>query len=500
MRLRLLSLANAVAAGAGMAACLYAMGAAVWVIAHRWAYPYELEWSEGIMAQMVQRVMWGQPVYHAPSVDWMPLGYTPLYYFASAALALVRGLELPTLRLVSIAGTCLTVLALVSIVTRITGHWRSALAGAGMLAAAFAPSGFWFDTARVDSLMVGLSCAGAAILYRAESSRRWALGAFVLVLAFWCKQPALFFVAACGVLALRRGRRAAAAYGTVAGLGILLPLALLHVDTDGWSTFCLFTLVSTSVRPENARLFFLDDLLLTWWPLLALGSGWIFLSGEDRWYTGALLAAGLTAAFGARLRPGGYDNVLLPLQVSLATLGVCGAFAWASRLRTQGAPVWVLVATQVVWTTYSPAAQVPSERDAAFWEAFLSRIAAVPGEVLIPTTAFIQRGAGKASHATWLPAMELQEAANPQGRAFKRALRERLASGHVGAVVLTEEGGAFGMDPVLEGWSKVDLRLPDRGGAGYPVTGWRIRPRWLLVPPCAPASAIDCRQEAHPPD
>jgi hypothetical protein len=392
-------------------------------------------------------------------------------------------------------GTALALLGIVSIVVRMTGNWRSAIASTGMLGAAFAPAGFWFDLARVDSLMLGLLCLGAAILYRARSARRWALGALVLVLAFWCKQPAVFFLAAFAVLAARSGRRAAVTFGTVAALGVLAPLALLHVASDGWSTFCLFTMANAAVNPLNARLFLVDDLLLTWWPLLVVATGWVFLSRDDKWYAAALLAAGFVAAFGARMRPGGFDNVLLPVQAPLVTLAVAAAFAWARRPGPYAALAWILIATQVAWTAYSPAAQVPSQRDREFWDAFLTRIGALPGEVLVPTTAFIQRGAGKASNATWLPIMELERFSNPHVPEFKRTLRERLSSGRVGGVVLAEErdtpagpGLAFGMEALLADWQTADLALGP--GAGYPVTGWQIRPRWLLLPPGTPSPAL----------
>ena len=48
-------------------------------IAHRVAYPYDLEWMEGGMLHHALRIQQGQGIYNPPSIDFIPYLYTPLY-------------------------------------------------------------------------------------------------------------------------------------------------------------------------------------------------------------------------------------------------------------------------------------------------------------------------------------------------------------------------------------------------------------------------------------
>ena len=45
----------------------------------RMAHPYELEWFEGTSVDLVRRVFAGQPLYVAPSIDFVPHLYAPFY-------------------------------------------------------------------------------------------------------------------------------------------------------------------------------------------------------------------------------------------------------------------------------------------------------------------------------------------------------------------------------------------------------------------------------------
>src|SRR5262249_52665499 len=57
----------------------------------RMGYPFELEWLEGITLEHVRRILAGQPIYVAPSLSFVPLNYTPLFFQVSAGVAAVLG-------------------------------------------------------------------------------------------------------------------------------------------------------------------------------------------------------------------------------------------------------------------------------------------------------------------------------------------------------------------------------------------------------------------------
>src|SRR5712691_1385298 len=60
--------------------------------ARRLAYPYDLEWMEGGMLVHAWRLMHGETIYPAPSVDFIPYLYTPGYPALLAGLGKVFGL------------------------------------------------------------------------------------------------------------------------------------------------------------------------------------------------------------------------------------------------------------------------------------------------------------------------------------------------------------------------------------------------------------------------
>src|SRR5687768_4143326 len=137
----------------------------VTVAAARAAYPFELEWLEGGTLEHVWRILDGRSLYVAPSLEFTPFFYAPLYYYAAAAASLVVGPGFLALRLVSLAASagCFALIAV--LVHRETRSGLAALAAAGLFAATYRHTGAWLDLGRGDSLML-LGLLGAAVLLR----------------------------------------------------------------------------------------------------------------------------------------------------------------------------------------------------------------------------------------------------------------------------------------------------------------------------------------------
>src|SRR6185437_16781118 len=70
---------------------LVAIGAYLFVALLRLDYPFALEQLEGNSLVEVHRILAGQALYPAPSVEYVPDGYPPLYFYVSAAAARVLG-------------------------------------------------------------------------------------------------------------------------------------------------------------------------------------------------------------------------------------------------------------------------------------------------------------------------------------------------------------------------------------------------------------------------
>ncbi|MBV8949755.1 MAG: glycosyltransferase family 39 protein, partial [Actinobacteria bacterium] len=191
----------------------------LWIVAHRVAYPYELQWMEGGTVELVNRLIRGRSLYTAPTLRFTPWPYPPFYFLVSSALARVIGVGFLPLRLVSIAASIGVLLVIGVLVHGETDDRAAAVFAAGVYAATFRLAGAWADIGRVDSLWL-LLCLGAVLAARrAASWRAGALVGVVFFLASFTKQDGLI-VAAPVIVALVVARRRAgiAAAGLLASL------------------------------------------------------------------------------------------------------------------------------------------------------------------------------------------------------------------------------------------------------------------------------------------
>jgi hypothetical protein len=304
-----------VAALAGLAVIAAYVGVAV----ARLGYPGHLEILEDNSLVEVHRILAGQQLYPPPSAGYVPDGYPPLYFAASAAVASVLGQSYLPLRLVSLAASLACFAILGRLVQRETGSRGAGAAAAGLLAATYFATDTWFDLGRVDSLFLALSVAG---LYAARWARR-PRGAVVVGLllgaAFCTKQSALAEGAAV-LMALAVGPRrrlagpAAIAYAAVVG-GSTLALGLA---SHGWYVYYVFEQMSQhALSPSSASQFWVSELL----PTLGVAISAAVLGARRMPLTMLAGCAALVAeSFAARAQAGSNLNDLLPAYLAVAVL------------------------------------------------------------------------------------------------------------------------------------------------------------------------------------
>src|SRR3984885_6571972 len=126
------------------------------VALRRLHYPFELDRLESGMMSSVWRIIHGRPLYSAPSMGGVPFLYAPAFFYLSAALSRVTGLEYSTLRLVSILATLGSFTAVYAFVYRETRRYTAALLSVGLFACLYDFCLGWYDVGRVDSLSVFL--------------------------------------------------------------------------------------------------------------------------------------------------------------------------------------------------------------------------------------------------------------------------------------------------------------------------------------------------------
>ena len=69
----------------------YFAGAFLYVAISRMGYMFTLEWLEGASLIAVRQLLAGHPLYAQPTFQYVPLIYSPLYYYVSALFATVLG-------------------------------------------------------------------------------------------------------------------------------------------------------------------------------------------------------------------------------------------------------------------------------------------------------------------------------------------------------------------------------------------------------------------------
>src|SRR5262245_60258037 len=70
-----------------LAVAAYYLLAYLGVALARIGYPFELEWLEGQSLEEVRRLLAGQPIYAAPSLEFVASNYPPLYFVLAAGSA-----------------------------------------------------------------------------------------------------------------------------------------------------------------------------------------------------------------------------------------------------------------------------------------------------------------------------------------------------------------------------------------------------------------------------
>lgn len=492
-----------------------ALAGLAFAVARRIAYPYDLEWMEGGMLCHALRVVEREPIYAEPSARFASFAYTPLYPILLGLLAPVAGVGYLPARAVSIAAFAGALVAGYAFVRRAGASRAAAFGTAALPAAAFAPTGAWYDLARIDSLFLGLTAAAIAVGWwkRRGVAGPVAAGA-LMAAAFFAKQTALPFAGALGLALLVARPRAAALYAaTLAGLGGAL-LAWAHAASSGWFWTYVFGLhrrhpfdVIDAAIVTPARL------------LLLLGPGLVLLAlalrrprAPDLLYAAGMALTGLLASGLGAGTEWSYHNALIP-GVYFAALAVGTAAAVVETRRPVVASLLLAAAIAcapggllalaaraapraglALPLGYDPRAFLPSAADRERGDALVARLAASPGDVFVPDHSFYAHLAGKPTFLHAMNLADLEEAGWRVPRDLVERMRqkrfsvvvvdreERENEAHDPAVLAREEEEAIGLVPGLA----KNYRLAERIDGPRIYSGGRFTPCCVLVPREAP--------------
>lgn len=476
---------------------LLAVGAAfvvTWVaiVCLRIGYPFDLEWMEGGSVMEVQRILQGDKLYVAPTIEFVPYIYNPLYFYVCAAAAKLSGPGYVPLRAVSFASSLGSALVIFALVRRETRSAYMALLSACLFAATYRASGTWFDLARVDALFLFLFLCAVLALRCAASLRGYLLAGLVLYLAFMTKQTGLIVAPPLMLYALIAGGRRGWAF--VAAFCVPSALTIVGLDAlhDGWYTYYAFKLSGRHlIQPGMTAHFWLRDILAPF--AVATGLGGFYLFGAWRHgqkdavrFFGLFTTGAFTAAFYSRIHEGGAENTLMPAHAALTVLfGLAGHHA-LERIRRRGEPSrieWALYAVcllQFAALVYTPSTLVPTRRDLAAGWSLVTTLSEIEGEVMIDSYPTLAGMAGKKNlaHGTAMKDVVLGDENDPQRKELNDALGQAIDSGRFAAIVLGPDD-LIPEDYVRRRYPRVQ-KLFNEPDVFLPVAGYPTRPELLF--------------------
>jgi hypothetical protein len=499
----------------------------VWLLASaiggRIAYPYDLEWMEGGMLHHALRLQSGDGIYNEPSVVFIPYLYTPLYPALLATLGEMFGLTYTLGRAISVLSLVgIGVVAYVSICAPRFRHAAKlpALVGTtlalGLVAATYPYVEGWFDLVRADTLFLLLITAGlaAATNWSAEGTgakghARVAAVAVILAFSFFTKQTGILYVAMGGVIVLIVAWRRLPTYIAVAGAIGLGGAGLANATTQGW--FWTYIRTIHSKHDFNMDRFWKSYGNILWHfraltivvaiTLVVVAITWLRRPAEGAkrelprqarpfmlWAAAFALSTVVGAiGWGTEFA---HFNAYMPalLHGSLAAgaaipaLAACVAILWGSRphativFQVAAALAAASLAVTCWHWRWKPAYFIPTQADVSAGDRLVKRIAAIQGEVWVPSHPWYAVLAGK---HPFVHRMGVKDVTWRQTRTVV-GLDEALKS-HRFAAIVFDNRDLFLELPQMRTYYRPGLKLPgDERPRLY--TGAKIVPESLWVP------------------
>jgi hypothetical protein len=521
---------------------LYQIALLATAIAGRAGYPYDLEWMEGGMLHHAQRIRLGLGIYVAPSTDFIPYLYTPLYPTLLALLSGPFGLSyglgraLSILALVGIAGT--TVASLFAGPERRERPRGATLVGGalalGLFAAAYPFVDGWYDLVRADTLflfMITAGIAGLPIWARGGDGiaghGKVAAGAALLALAFFCKQTGIFYVAFGGVIVVIADWRRAPTYAFMAGVIGLGGSWILDHTTNSW----FWTYISEIHRAHD---FSMDRFRASFGHILwhfpaasVVIAATLVLVAVTAWRRGAPPAARpfvlWTCAYALSTVVGAvgwgtefaHFNAYMPALLHGAIAAgaavpaalACARALWGEHRRGEliATSVGVAAALPLAITCglgrWQPGQFIPTTADVAAGDRLIQRIKNLDGDVWVPSHPWYAALADKPMH---VHRMGIKDVTARQPRAIE-GLDDQLRHRRFGALVLDSRDIANEVPELAQFYHRALPIPPDEkprlySGAGCVSTGDLLLPDaiWLPNEPAAAAAPGPAPSQAHP--
>ncbi|MBI1277886.1 MAG: hypothetical protein GC179_07140 [Anaerolineaceae bacterium] len=392
-RVRLLPFTNAIT---DWAVGLFAVGSIAFMV-FLWfnhvTFPLNLDLMESTILQHVTRLASGQYVYVAPTPEYVPLAYNPLFYVISLPLVKLFGVNLVSLRITAIVGMFGIGVMIFLIVRDQTHNTWWAVIGVGLFAAAYRVMDTFLDNAHSDGWFIFSALLGTYVISKNRSYVNNLLGVVILVASFWFKQHGVIFViGGLAYLLWRDGWRPMIGYGLIV---VLLGVAayLFGGSAVFGPYFLYFTYQVPRHWTEVNLLTFYRYLryILQSYPILAffaaLETVWTARSKYRRltiWHF--QFAAALATGVMGSLDPGSANNVYIPMGLWFIILGTIGLYNVTINVATVNRHHLASLAFITTFGVflYIPATVIVSPQADEIYQEFISTLKNLNGQVYAP--------------------------------------------------------------------------------------------------------------------
>lgn len=376
----------------------------------RLLYPYEIEFFEGTALEHALRIFQGKPVFTSPSILFVNLQYQPLFYYATAGAMHIFGINYFSGRIVSFSSAIICAIIIFYIIHKETRLWIYSFVGVSLFFAAYGVTGYWYELARVDTLMLLFLLASIVSLLFWKNRFMIILSALFLVLGFFTKQQLFFYFVPAFIWLFILDKRSAIIFAASSLMFLTAGFCLFTLDSGRWYFYFTFTLpAALGAELHLDRMWGgLARYLFTYYAAgtLLLILFWIFVwqRGKNLWKNpvGLYILFAITAIVQLALQSahsGSYNNVAMPLAAMMAIMIPTVSYYLLNRndamIRNF---VLAAVLIQFGGLFYSfrsvPLAMITKkEYDAG--AAFISELRSIPGNVFLPQHGFLSFMAGK---------------------------------------------------------------------------------------------------------
>jgi glycosyltransferase involved in cell wall biosynthesis len=427
--------------------------------------PWEYNWIEGGHLTQVHRILESQALYPAPSLEYVPLLYCPLYMYVSSFFALIFGESYASLRIVSFAASIGTQILLGAIIWKKTRNGFAAFLAAGLYAGMYGVVHWHYTLARLDSLYVFLTLVFVCAFWNASTrgGARMLIAAFASAAAVFTKQPALICVLALcfwGFFHNARARLTSVLCIAAVGIGSAIPL----FTGNDWFFYYLYAMPSAHPVSLQSLLSFLyrDMFLSLGFGLVASLFAFHFLhkgktDKRQVWYFLLFFAAMAVAGILPRIKIGGDVNNLMPIAATIALCCgfVAGSFPAAAGWRKPGFVLLLLCFNFQI--LYNPLKGFPSAANRERMQRMTEVFEHLETPIFAPVHPHIPLAAGKNQSAFWGAMYDILIVRGEPAMRLREELRLALREKRFRTIVLKKR--FFGQDKFpyaeLEGSYKI---------------------------------------------